>query len=100
MGETVSRMVEVVASGAPPDLRACMLGAARQTRSATSPIHPERVGVDMWQLFLERFVPVMEDDPSLLDVRDGVGASLAARSGGGEPVGAVPGGDTSVLPHA
>ena len=43
----------------------------------------------MWQVFLERFIPVMEDDPSLLDVRDGLGASFAVRSGATEHAGAV-----------
>lgn len=54
----------------------------------------------MWQLFLERFVPVMEDDTSVLDARDGVGHTLAARSTGGEPVAVGAGGDVSPLPFA
>jgi hypothetical protein len=31
--------------------------------------------MDMWQRLLERFVPLMDEDVSSLDRRDGVGAS-------------------------
>lgn len=54
----------------------------------------------MWQLFLERFVPVMEDDTSVLDARDGVGHPASARSTSGEPVAVAVGGDASSLPYA
>lgn len=54
----------------------------------------------MWQLFLERFIPVLEDDPSFLDVRDGVGPSSATRSTVGEPLAAALHADGSVLPLA
>ena len=54
----------------------------------------------MWQLFLERFIPVMEDDTSSLDARDGVGHRQAARSMSGDPVGAGIAGDVAVLPFA
>ncbi|MEP6855870.1 MAG: hypothetical protein ABJA33_10400 [Pedococcus sp.] len=54
----------------------------------------------MWQHFLEHFIPVMEDDPSTLDVRDGIGAALGAWSGGREPVSVALGGDGAVLPYA
>ena len=53
----------------------------------------------MWQVFLERFIPVMEDDTSMLDARDGVGV-LAARSTSAESVSAAVGGDASPLPLA
>jgi hypothetical protein len=33
----------------------------------------------MWQLFLERFVPLVDDDVSALDRLDGVGASASRR---------------------
>ena len=51
----------------------------------------------MWQLFLERFIPVMEDDVSALDLRDGIGSTVAARSGGRESVGAAMAADSSAL---
>ena len=51
----------------------------------------------MWQLFLERFIPVMEDDVSYLDVRDGVGSTLAARAAGPESVGVTRAADSAVL---
>lgn len=34
--------------------------------------------MDMWQQLLERFVPLMGEDVSSLDRRDGVGASSAS----------------------
>ena len=54
----------------------------------------------MWQLFLERFIPVMEDDPSFLDVRDGVGTTSASRSAVAESVSASVRGDGSTVPLA
>lgn len=50
----------------------------------------------MWQLFLERFIPVMEDDVSVLDLRDGIGSTLAARSGR-ESAGTTMAADSAVL---
>lgn len=50
----------------------------------------------MWQLFLERFIPVMEDDTSVLDVRDGVGPALGSWVTGADTLGAALG-DTSAL---
>ncbi|WP_406830355.1 hypothetical protein ABEG17_15340 [Pedococcus sp. KACC 23699] len=54
----------------------------------------------MWQVFLERFIPVMEDEPSLLDMRDGLGLSFAARSGATDHAGAAVRPEGSVLPLA
>ncbi|MGA8979822.1 MAG: hypothetical protein WB473_12000 [Pedococcus sp.] len=51
----------------------------------------------MWQLFLERFIPVMEDDVSVLDLRDGKGSTVAARSGSRESVSAATPADSSAL---
>ncbi len=36
----------------------------------------ERTDVGMWQRFLDRYVPVMQDLPSVLDRADGVGSTL------------------------
>jgi hypothetical protein len=36
----------------------------------------ERTDVSMWQRFLDRYVPVMQDLPSTLDLADGVGRTL------------------------
>ena len=55
----------------------------------------------MWQLFLERFVAVMEDDPSVLDARDGVGPQRPPGPTSGEPVGGRGSAATPPpLPHA
>ena len=50
----------------------------------------------MWQLFLERFIPVMEDDTSMLDVRDGVGPAFGSWMAGSDAIGATLG-DSSAL---
>jgi hypothetical protein len=36
----------------------------------------ERTDVSMWQRFLDRFVPVLQDVPSVLDLADGVGRTV------------------------
>lgn len=53
----------------------------RVRRTAQSPIgstddRPGRKGrMGMWQLLLDRFVPLMDGDVSALDQRDGVGST-------------------------
>jgi hypothetical protein len=55
----------------------------------------------MWQLFLERFVPLVDDDVSALDRLDGVGASAARRTPAPESAPpAAQGGDTSLVKHS
>lgn len=68
--------------------------------------HPEvgglrKVGATMWQLFLERFVPLVDDDVSALDRLDGVGASASRRTPTRDVAtkAASPGGDSSLVPR-
>jgi 3-polyprenyl-4-hydroxybenzoate decarboxylase len=59
-----------------------------------------KVGAAMWQLFLERFVPLVDDDVSALDRLDGVGASASRRKPSRDVAGAAAtrGGDSAPLP--
>ena len=60
-----------------------------------------KVGAAMWQLFLERFVPLVDDDVSALDRLDGVGASASRRVPTRDAAGpAAQGGDTSLVQHS
>jgi hypothetical protein len=53
----------------------------RVIRTARSPVGSTSIGLDrkgrmgMWQQLLDRFVPLMDGDASVLDQRDGVGGS-------------------------
>lgn len=61
-----------------------------------------KVGAAMWQLFLERFVPLVDDDVSALDRLDGVGASASRRTPARDAAGpaASQGGDSSLVQHS
>ncbi len=52
----------------------------------------------MWQRFLDRFVPLMEEAPSRLDLLDGVGVITGMGSQAGSPMG--PADATSGVPSA